>query len=425
MVLYSLLLTLGLVASAPWWGVRMLRSGRYREGLGERLGRGTGRLQAEVAGRRVVWVHAVSVGEVLAVGRLVEELGKALPGWCVVVSTTTATGQAVARKRFGAARVFYFPLDFGFAVRAWMRALQPGLVVLVESELWPRLLAECEGTEVPVAVVNARVSDRSFRRSMKVRKAWAWMAGKVTLFLAQGEETAGRLRALGVAGERVIMPGNLKYDLEVPRANHSADWIRDLAGDRPLLVAGSTLGGSKDDRLTEEQRILQAWEGGLRQEKRVMLVLAPRHPERFGEVRAVASEYRMVAASEGHPAKAGVEIVLLDTLGDLAAVYGVADVAFVGGSLVGRGGHNPLEAARYGVPVVMGESYENFREMVEGMREGDAIRIVTAETLGREMIALLDDDGGMGERGKMFYDAQAGATGRTVEALLGLVGGVG
>ncbi len=212
MIVYSLLLTAALVVSAPWWLWRMATGARYREGLGERLGRVPSRLRTMVQGSRVVWVHAVSVGEVFAAQRLVGELGAALgEGWVVVVSTTTATGQKVAGERFGAERVFYFPLDFGFAVRRYLRVLRPGLMVLMESELWPRHLVECARAGVPVAVVNARVSDRSFPRYMRLRWIWRRLFEKVRVFLAQGEESAERLRALGA--ERVRVVGNLKYDL--------------------------------------------------------------------------------------------------------------------------------------------------------------------------------------------------------------------
>ncbi len=202
MGLYSSLLLAVLVLGAPYWLARMVFSsksgGRYRAGLGERLGRVPAVLRAVVAGRRVVWVHAVSVGEVLAATRLVRELEEALgEGWVIVVSTTTATGQKLARERFGAERVFYYPLDFAWAVRAYLRALEPRMLVLMESELWPRMLVECRRAGVPVAVVNARVSDRSFARGLKVRAVWGKVLGMVGLFLAQSEEDGRRLVEMG------------------------------------------------------------------------------------------------------------------------------------------------------------------------------------------------------------------------------------
>ena len=430
---YSLLLALGLGLSAPWWLWRMAASGRYREGLGGRLGRVPRALREAVTEaareRHVVWVHAVSVGEVLAVERLLEELGAALPGWVIVVSTTTATGQAVARKRLAGVPVFFFPLDFAFAVRRYLRVLRPALVVLVESELWPRLLAECEHAQVPVAVVNARVSDRSFRRTVRVRGLWRRMAAKVTLFLAQGEESAGRLRKLGVAAERVRVSGNLKYDTE-PVATTLVGVLRPALLGRRVIVAGSLLE-------PEEGMLLQLREELARACPELVLVLAPRHAERFGSVAALAQQAcprdtvylanELLAAAEGRGAGklCPGAVLVVDTLGDLAALYALADVAFVGGSIAPRGGHNPLEPARFGVPVVMGSSYGNFREIVEAMVKARGIRIVGHEQeLGSALGELLMNPGAAGEmgtRGKTVFETRAGATGRTVAALLELV----
>jgi 3-deoxy-D-manno-octulosonic-acid transferase len=442
---YSLLLLTALVVGAPYWVARMMTSGRYRAGLGGRLGRVPVWLKAAVAGREVVWVHAVSVGEVLAAGRLVAELAAALgEGWVVVVSTTTATGQALARERFGGERVFFYPLDLGWAVRAYLKALRPKLLVLMESELWPRMLVECGRAGVPVAVVNARVSDRSFARGVRVRAVWGRMLRRVSLFLAQSEEDVRRLKAMGAREGSVRVGGNLKYDVRAPKQSRVAELILEAAAGRPIVVAGSTVARKSDQALSEDEMVIQAWEGALRREVGAMLVLAPRHPERFLEVEAVAGEFRLRKVStlaartdSIQPLTAdtngglrddvgGVEIVLLDTIGDLAAVYGVADVAFVGGSLVAKGGHSPLEPAQFGVPVVTGPSYENFRDVVDRMREVDGIVMVKdGNELGATLVELLKDReraAAIGARGRAVFEAQAGATGRTVDALLALVG---
>ena len=423
MIVYSLLLTLGLGVSAPWWLWRIATNQRYRRGLPGRLGWIPRGLRVVIRGRNVVWLHAVSVGETLAAERLIGELKQALPGYVIVISTTTATGQTLAKQRFGNDVVFWFPLDFAFTVRRYLQLLRPKLVVMMESELWPRLLFECERQLIPVAVVNARMSDRSFRRAMRVKGLWGWMAGRVNLFLAQGEETAGRLVRLGVRPERVMATGNLKYDT-APAAGENAvvTGLRTLAAGRPVVVAGSTLPG-------EEELVLAAWAELLRSRPETLLVLAPRHAQRFREVEKLLLdkwEGRWFAVSseelrESVPVVEGGAVFLLDTLGDLAAVYELASVAFIGGSLVAKGGHNPLEAARFGVPVMMGPSYENFREMVDGMVAARAVRIVEADGLGAALAELLQDDGGMGERGRRFCEAQSGATGRTVTALLELM----
>jgi 3-deoxy-D-manno-octulosonic-acid transferase len=311
----------------------------------------------------------------------------------------------------------------------------------MESELWPRMLVECERTGVPVAVVNARVSDRSFARGVRVRSIWQRMLRRVMLFLVQSDEDARRLTEMGARAETVRVMGNLKYDVRAPKQSRVAEFIREAAAGRPILVAGSTVDRKNRDTPSEDEIVIQAWEGTLRRDLGVMLVLAPRHPERFGEVESVAREFRLqkmseaVNGKEGNPpfakdAKEGapglpVEIVLLDTIGDLAAVYAVADVAFVGGSLVRKGGHNPLEAARFGVPVVMGPSYENFRDVVERMSSANGILIVqNREEFEASLFDLLknrEKAAAIGERGRAVFDAQAGATARTVEALMALL----
>ena len=445
-----MLLGLGLTLSAPWWLLRMATTGRYREGLRERLGRVPDRVRAAVAGRQVIWVHAVSVGEVLAVSRLVAELGTELGAqgggetWTVVVSTTTRTGQALARERFGAEQVFFFPLDLAWAVRAYLRVLRPALLVLAESELWPRLLHECQRGSVPVVVVNARVSDRSFRRALRAKALWGRLLRKVTLWLAQSDADAHRLVALGTRAEAVAVSGNLKYDVRVPKASRVADLIQRLAGGRQIAVAGSTVAGLSQRDPSEEEIVLGAWARVARREHGTLLVLAPRHPERFDEVYSIARKFPTLratgmlsaaaaktaaAAAAGAPGRLGeaaqTECVVLDTIGDLAAVYRVADVAIVGGSLVARGGHNPLEPAQFGVPVAMGASFENFRDIVAKLQSADGIRIVSNEDeLAATLHALLqatEDAHSMGERGREVFEREGGATARTVAALLPLV----
>jgi 3-deoxy-D-manno-octulosonic-acid transferase len=383
----------------------------------------------------------VSVGEVLAATRLVAELEVALGAGCVVVvSTTTATGQALARERFpvgadGAARVFYYPLDFAWVVRAYLRALRPRLLVLMESELWPRMLIECGRAGVPVAVVNARVSDRSFARGVRVRAVWGHVLRRVDLFLAQSEEDARRLAAMGARAEAVSALGNLKYDVLAPKASRVAELIKEAAAGRRVLVGGSTIESDiwEDSPLIFAQQSMPIYE-------RPLLVLAPRHPEQFDLVYSIAMEFPTLRATEmlaGRDRTQGfsvairsyervpVEIIVLDTIGDLTAVYGVADVAFIGGSLVRKGGHNPLEPAQFGVPVVMGLSYENFRDIVAKMQAADGIRIVQdKDELHVALVELLTDREkarAMGERGRRVFEEQQGATARTVEVLLRLV----
>ena len=378
------------------------------------------RIRQGLNGDSVVWIHAVSVGEVLAASRLIDELTRRLgllPGdWRVMISTTTRTGQKLARERFGEERVFYFPLDFAFAVCSWLRMLRPRLFVLLETEFWPRMLVECRRAGVPVAVVNARISDRSWPRYRRLGAIWKRLLGGLAIVLAQSETDAERLRALGAANVRV--GGNLKYDVRAATPAAVTERLREcLAPGAPVLVCGSTLAG-------EEEMLLDALPPG------VITILAPRHPERFAVVAQILRKRnaRWVRRSEWMQAPVPIErdtVFLLDSIGELASVYSLATAAFVGGSLVREGGHNPLEAAQFGIPVAMGPSYENFRGIVETLRARDAIRIVAPEELRTtlaEMLAGSAASRAMGARGREVFASEAGATERAAEALPGLLG---
>jgi 3-deoxy-D-manno-octulosonic-acid transferase len=404
----------------------MATSGRYRAGLAGRLGRVPAGLRSAMAGvgagREVVWVHAVSVGEVMAAAQLIRELRAARPEWLVAVSTTTATGQRLAQQRLAELPVFYLPLDFAWVVRRYLRVLQPKMLVLMESELWPNLMLECARAGVPMAVVNARVSDRSFPRYMRLRRLWRPLLGKISLFLAQSEETAERLVRIGAPAERVRVTGNLKYDLREGRESALVAMLRErLPAEARVVVCGSTLEG-------EEKILLEAWPKVLAAEPEAVMVLAPRHPDRFAAVAAMveAGGFTLIRASRFREQPVAVEagsVFLLDTIGDLAAVYSLGAAAFVGGSLVAAGGHNPLEPARFGVPVLNGGSFENFREIVSMLKAHDAIRIVEAGAFAETLVEILrhkDEARALGGRAQGVFEAQAGATARTVAALTAL-----
>ncbi|HEX8811705.1 MAG TPA: glycosyltransferase N-terminal domain-containing protein, partial [Terracidiphilus sp.] len=277
--LYSVLLLFALVISMPWWLLDMLLHDKYRSGWRERLGSVPDWLFNQAA-VNTIWIHAVSVGEVVAISRVVEELRAQLPGWRIVVSTTTDTGQKLARARFGENNVFYSPLDLPFAVCAYLRALRPKLLLLAESEFWPNLLRWARLSGVSVAVVNARVSDRSLPGYMRVHRLLRRVMQNVRLFLAQSEEDARRLVQIGAPAERVQVRGNLKFDVNPPSnpailAPFTAALEREKIG--PLLVAGSTLAGEEAMLLDTFRQVVSQYPGAL-------LVLAPRHPERFEPV---------------------------------------------------------------------------------------------------------------------------------------------
>jgi 3-deoxy-D-manno-octulosonic-acid transferase len=416
---YNFAMLAALVLGAPWWLWKMATTHKYREGLRERLGRVPIRLSPA---KPVVWLHAVSVGEVLAVSRLVGELDRVFPCHQLFISTTTRTGQALARERFGANRVFYCPLDLPWAVSAYLNALQPKLLILAETEFWPNLLSGCFRRGIPVAVVNARISDRSWPRYRRLRSLWQPFLSRLSVVLAQTETDAERLRAIGCLPERVSVAGNLKFDIRATQEAEATVQLKALGKGLRFVVAGSTLEG-------EEAALLGAWLRLIEVDPKLILVLAPRHPERFGAVGALLansgiswvkrSDWRTVSIEKLQPLSPG-QIVLLDTIGELASVYSLASVAFVGGSLIPAGGHNPLEPAQFGVPIVMGPHYANFRAIADDLLAHRALRVATREELAATMIHLLTNPAEaaeMGARARQVFEQQAGATGRCVGAL--------
>jgi 3-deoxy-D-manno-octulosonic-acid transferase len=422
---YNLAMLAALVLGAPWWLWKMATTHKYREGLMERLGRVPIRLRPA---KPVIWLHAVSVGEVLAVSRLVSELDRAFPGHQLVISTTTRTGQALARERFGANRVFYCPLDLPSAVSAYLNVLQPKLFILAETEFWPNLLSGCYRRGIPVAVVNARISDRSWPRYLRLRSLWQPFLSHLSAVLAQSDTDAERLKAIGCSSERVSVAGNLKFDVRAAGEAEATVQLRALAPGLRFVVAGSTLEG-------EEAALIEAWPRLLEADPQLVLVLAPRHPERFAAVAALLdhtgiswlkrSDWQASPRQKIQALSPG-KIVLLDTIGELASVYSLASVSFVGGSLIPVGGHNPLEPAQFSVPIIMGPHFTNFRAIVDDLLAHQALRIVTADELASVLVELLQNRPAavaMGARARRVFEQQAGATERCLQALQQLMAG--
>jgi 3-deoxy-D-manno-octulosonic-acid transferase len=413
--LYSALLAAGLLFSLPYWMFGPRRKGKYREGLGERLGKMPAHLQGQA---RAIWVHAVSVGEVLAVSELVGELRQRFPQCRVMISTTTATGQKLAKKHFGDESVFYFPLDLGFAIRPYLAALKPALVVIAETEFWPNFLRLAHKSGARIAVVNARISDRSLPGYRRVRRILTRVLRDIDLFLAQTEEDARRLRDIGAPAEHVRVSGNLKFDVVAPAAPAIVASLRSAfqqAGAGPVVVCGSTVE-------QEEGLLLRAFENVLASHPRAVMILAPRRPERFEEVARLLEhlDIRFWRRSlwSGDPIAGGV--FLADSIGELASLYALADVAFVGGSLVPRGGHNIIEPAQHGVPIMVGNHTENFRDIVGLFQSRDAVRVVGPAEFPLVLMHLLShgaERGELGRRGAETLHSQMGATKRTVRAL--------
>ena len=422
-LLYSALLAAGLLLSIPYWLLKRLRHGKYSAGLRERLGKVPPRLLSEPS-RPAIWAHAVSVGEVLAVSGLVEELRRRLPEYRILLSTTTDTGQKLARTRFGEDDVFYFPLDFAFAVRPYLEQLQPSFIVLAETEFWPNFLRLAHHSGTRVAVVNARISDRSFPRYLRFRPLLSRVLRNVDLFLAQTDADAQRLKQIGASPDRVQVTGNLKYDVAAPAAPLIVPSLRKAlqqAQAGPVFVCGSTVDG-------EEPLLVQAFENVLTTYPRAVMMLAPRHPERFPKVAELLQQMGVLfwkrSLWSGDPIAGGV--LLLDSIGELAALYALADVAFVGGSLVPHGGHNILEPAQHGVAIMVGKHTENFRDIVQLFQSRDALRVVEPAEVSLVFTELANNEAerkALGRRAAEALRSQTGAAQRTAEALVGLLAG--
>lgn len=439
-LLYSILLTLGVVVLLPRFLLDALRHGKYVAGLGERLGNVHALERDE---RPVIWLHCVSVGETQAARPLVNEIRKAFPAYKLVISTTTLTGQKVAREVFKdeAALVFYFPFDWRWTVRRTLRAINPSVVLIMETELWPGFLRECRRQNIRTAIVNGRLSERSSRRYRLIRRFISRVVGDLDLALMQAETDAARLRALGLAPERVRVTGNIKFDAKVEAGMQ--DLTKELCtrfnlgNERPLIVAAST-------HAPEERIVIEAYQeardASVKAEREASvsdsvktsprLLIAPRHPERFAETASLLNNSGLAwARRSSAPAAsdAACDAILLDSIGELRAVYPLAEIVFVGGSIARTGGHNVLEPAAVGKCIITGAHTENFAAIMRVFTKADALvelpRLPEAEAthaLSSAFTNLLTDESRRHElaaRALNIIEQNRGATARTVEML--------
>jgi len=420
-ILYSILLAVGFLLALPWYLWKGRRSGKYTRTFRERMGRLP--VNLNVDGDRSIWIHAVSVGEVLAARTLVPALRERFPGHRVFLSTTTQTGNAVAAR--GARDLdglFYAPFDWPGPVRQALSVLNPELLLLVETELWPNLIHQAHRRGTRVAVVNGRISNRSFGRYRQLRGFLRQVLGEVDLFLMQSPAHAERIRELGAPPDRIQVTGNLKYDAVDP-GRPPERLVRLLEGQppRPLWIAGSTVAG-------EEELVLRAFHRVRERVGDAGFLMAPRHPERFDAVPPLveAAGFRCRRRSTLEPGAWGDgEVLLLDTLGELARLYALASVVFVGGSLVPSGGHNILEPAAAGKPVVVGPHMENFQEIADQFLSEEAlVQVGSPEDLGGAVAELMLDEArrrALGERARGLVERNRGAVGKTTLALSELI----
>lgn len=434
-LLYSLLLTFAIFALLPLFLLDALRHGKYVAGLRERLG---GVPEVDTNGRAIIWLHCVSVGETQAARPLVQALIERFPTHALVVSTTTLTGQALAREVFrdDAIAVFYFPFDWAWSVRRSLRRIKPSLVLVMETELWPRFLRECRRTGVPVALVNGRISEKSFRGYRKLGRFIKSVTGALALAIMQTEADAERIRALGLAPERTRVSGNIKFDADTGASEGVVtNELRErfaFGDERPLIVAASTHAPEEAIMLAAFQQTCAAYEGG--SGKRPRLLIAPRHSERFNEVAALCEASGLSWARRSDSLKAddsACDVVLLDSIGELRSVYSLAALVFVGGSIAPTGGHNVLEPAAAARCIITGAHTFNFSSIMRDFLEQDALVQLPALTdaqapaaLAQTFRELLNDDERRrrtGERARAAFEQQRGATDKTIALLAPLI----
>ncbi|HEY7039959.1 MAG TPA: 3-deoxy-D-manno-octulosonic acid transferase [Methylomirabilota bacterium] len=411
--LYSAVLGVGLLAYLPTFLVRRRRAG-YGQHLGQRLGRLGDGLPPEPR----CWIHAVSVGESAVAVPLVEGIRGRWPELSVVVSTITPTGARIVAERLAARAVHrYFPVDLPGPVRRALDAARPRFFIAIETELWPNFLRALATRRIPAMIANGRISDRSFRRYHRVRWLMRRVLADISVFAMQSTEDAQRIIALGAPPERVVVTGNLKSDL-LPDAPDEAGWRERLGlgeGDR-LWIAGSTHRG-------EEAMALEAFVRAKARCPALALLLAPRHPERAGEVEDLIRSRGLTAVRRSRLPREATSgrVIILDTVGELAQLYGLAEVVFVGGSLVPVGGHNVLEPAMRGKPVLFGPHTSNFREGAELLqRGGGGLVVKDVDELAREITRLLEDRdlaGRMGRAAREAFAGRQGAVGATLDLI--------
>ncbi len=416
-IFYSVLVLAVFVVALPWFAYQALRYKKHVVSFGQRMGYLP--VSFNVDADPSIWIHAVSVGEVLTARPLIGELRHRYPGLRIFLSTTTVAGQQLARRQVQSVdAVFYFPFDFGPVVRRTLDLVRPKLFMMVETEIWPVLLRECRARGVRTAVVNGRLSSRSFPRYRWIRPFMRRVLQDVDRFCVQSEESARRFIEIGAEPGRVAVTGSLKFDsVDVPGQARSRERVLRyfrLSPSRPVIVAGSTMKG-------EETAVLRAFRRVRATTPSALLILAARHPERFDEVTQLCRQegWKTVRRTElPIDAEPRADIVVVDTIGELATIYQLGTVVFVGGSLVPTGGHNVLEPAVSGRPIVFGPHMDNFREIAdEFVAAGAAVRLEDEAQLDRTLVELLGDSvrrARLGAAARALVDANRGAKDKTM-----------
>ncbi|WP_197440851.1 3-deoxy-D-manno-octulosonic acid transferase [Thalassoglobus neptunius] len=425
-ILFNLVYILGILCALPWLLYRRFRYGKYREGWSQKLG---GELPIRTSDANpLIWIHAVSVGEVIQLKQIVDGMRSLDPSLEFLITTTTETGFQVAKEKLAGCQVSYFPLDFTWTVRKALQRVRPSMIVLVELELWPNFLAEASRSKIPVAVINGRMSDQSFNGYRKIRSLIKPSLQDLSLVAVQSEETRNRFVELGSRSDLVHVTGSIKFDgVEIDPSNPNALQLRDffqLKESEFVWVAGST-------QSPEEEMVLDIYLRVLNHLPKSRLIIVPRHPERGTEIAEMIERRGFNVIRRSSPSQQLFDesrkaVGLLDTVGELKACWALADVAFVGGSFGNRGGQNMIEPAAHGIPVSFGPNTRNFRQVVELLLKAEAVKRVADATELEEFIVQScknpDEALAMGERAKDLISKQQGATKTTCQLLLNLLG---
>jgi 3-deoxy-D-manno-octulosonic-acid transferase len=422
--LFNAIYVLLLLAAVPWLLWCRLTQGKYRDGWSQKL---WGRVPLRRSRQRCLWLHAVSVGEVNLLAPLIARWEQAHPEWEIVISTTTHAGFALAQKRYAPRMVFYAPLDFTWSVARSMRRIRPSLLVLAELELWPNWIAAAHRAGARVAVVNGRLSARSFRGYHWISR---WLRGTLSsldLVAAQTAEYAQRFISLGVREHSIHVTGSIKFDgAETRRDNPATRKLTALAGIQPtdqVFIAGST-------QAPEEALALETFQRLSPQHPNLRLLITPRHPERFDEVARLLDKSGLRWQRRSRLEQEGPDplacVLLIDVVGELGAWWGTSQIAFVGGSLGRRGGQNMIEPAAYGAAVSFGPNTWNFKDVAQSLLESNsAVVVKNAEELQAFVARCLHDRGyalELGRRAQRLVSEQQGAADRTVALLENLAG---
>jgi 3-deoxy-D-manno-octulosonic-acid transferase len=425
--LYSVLVLVLAVIASPWFIYQALRYKKYVGSLGQRMGYLP--VSFNMDADESIWIHAVSVGEVLTARPLISDLKRRYPNLRMFLSTTTMAGQQLARRNVqDVDAVFYFPFDLGFVVRRTLDLVRPKLFIMMETEIWPNLLRECRARGIKTAVVNGRLSARSFPRYRMIRPMMRRVLDHIDKFLVQSEESARRFIDLGADPSRVVVTGSLKFDslelsstaLQARARDRVLRYFR-VPSSRPVIVSGSTMKG-------EEGSVLRAFRKVRTAAPNTLLVLAPRNPERFAEAEQLARSEGWKVARRSDlaiDAEPRVDIVILDTIGELATIYQIATIVFVGGSLVATGGHNVLEPAVFGKPIVFGPHMENFLEIADAfVTNGAGVQVSGEAGLEDAFLSLMVDPvrrARLGAAARALVEANRGANEKSVTVLSALL----